>query len=132
MSKIPNKDIPFFDSPVTCGFPSPAQDYIRERISLDSFLIPHPESTYLLRATGDSMCGVGIMEGDLLVVDCYDEARHGDIVIATLEGEFTCKRLLLRPAPCLMPENPAFSPVPLSDDVETLVFGVVRHVIHSF
>jgi len=125
-------DVPLFDSPVACGFPSPAQDYIRERISLDSALIHHPESTYLLRAAGYSMRDAGISDGDLLVVDCYHEARHGDIVIATLEGEFTCKRLQLQPVPCLLAENPAFSAVPLSDEVETVVFGVVRHVIHTF
>ncbi|MGP2990332.1 S24 family peptidase [Serratia marcescens] len=58
-------------------------------------------------------------------------AQHGDIVIATVDGEFTCKRLQLLPRPMLMPANPAFAPIPLGDDIETVIFGVVRNAIHT-
>lgn len=119
-----------YQVPVACGFPSPAQDYVSTRISLDSALIRYPESTYLLRASGDAMRDAGIRDGDLLIVECYHEPRNGDIVIAVTEGEFLCRRLQLGSHPALMPENPVFDPVPLHDETETAVFGIVRHVIH--
>lgn len=80
------------------------------------------------------MLNAGIKDGDLLIVECIREARHGDIVIAAVDGEFTCKRLQLLPAPALVPANPAYSAIPLNDDIETetVVFGVVRHLVHSF
>lgn len=41
--------LPLFTDGVACGFPSPAQDYVEKRLSLDDLCIRHPESTYLLR-----------------------------------------------------------------------------------
>lgn len=124
--------VPLFGDGVSCGFPSPAQDYVEKRLSLDDLCIRYPESTYLVRAEGDSMRNAGIRDGDLLIVECIREARHGDIVIAAVNGEFTCKRLQLLPSPALLPANPAYSAIPLTDDIETVVFGVVRHLVHSF
>lgn len=124
--------VPIFGDGVSCGFPSPAQDYVEKRLSLDDFCIRYPESTYLVRAEGNSMQNAGIRDGDLLVVECIRQARHGDIVIAAVDGEFTCKRLQLLPMPALLPGNPEYSPIPLTEDVDTVVFGVVRHLVHSF
>uniref|UniRef100_UPI00237EF57D translesion error-prone DNA polymerase V autoproteolytic subunit n=2 Tax=Enterobacterales TaxID=91347 RepID=UPI00237EF57D len=112
-----------YDAGVPCGFPSPAQDYLEQRLSLDDICIRHPESTYLVRAEGQSMQDAGILDGDLLVVECFYRAQHGDIVIATVDGEFTCKRLQLLPRPMLLPANPAFAPIPLGDDIETVMGG---------
>ena len=106
-----------YDAGVPCGFPSPAQDYLEQRLSLDDICIRHPESTYLVRAEGQSMQDAGILDGDLLVVECFYRAQHGDIVIATVDGEFTCKRLQLLPRPMLLPANPAFAPIPLGNDM---------------
>ncbi|MDU5045065.1 MAG: S24 family peptidase [Enterobacter roggenkampii] len=83
--------VPLFGDGVSCGFPSPAQDYVEKRLSLDDLCIRYPESTYLVRAEGDSMLNAGIKDGDLLIVECIREAKHGDIVIAAVDGEFTCK-----------------------------------------
>lgn len=73
--------VPLFGDGVSCGFPSPAQDYVEKRLSLDDLCIRYPESTYLVRAEGDSMLNAGIKDGDLLIVECIREAKHGDIVI---------------------------------------------------
>lgn len=123
--------LPLFTDGVACGFPSPAQDYVEKRLSLDDLCIRHPESTYLLRADGDSMREAGIRSGDILVVDCYHPAVHGDTVVATLNGEFTCKRLQTHPCPALVPANPDYPVNPLSDETETVVFGVVRYCVHA-
>lgn len=121
-----------YDTGIACGFPSPAQDYLEQRLSLDDICIRFPESTYLVRADGHSMRDAGILDSDLLVVECCYPARHGDIVIATVDGAFTCKRLQLHPRPLLLPANPAFAPIDVdNEDMETVIFGVVRYAIHT-
>ena len=59
---------PFYESPAACGFPSPAADYLEDRLSLDQLLVEHPAATFFARAQGDSMQGVGIFDGDLLIL----------------------------------------------------------------
>jgi DNA polymerase V len=95
--------LPLFSDRVPCGFPSPAQDYVEQRIDLNALLIQHPSATYFVKAAGDSMIDAGIGDGDLLVVDSAKKASHGDIVIAAVEGEFTVKCLQLRPCVQLNP-----------------------------
>lgn len=87
--------IPLYSDLVQCGFPSPAQDYVEQRIDLNELLVNHPSATYFVKAAGDSMKDAGIGEGDLLVVDSSRTAVHGDIVIAAVDGEFTVKKLQL-------------------------------------
>lgn len=76
------------------------------------------------------MTDIGLYSGDLMVVDKAEQPRHGDIVIAEIEGEFTVKRLLLTPRPALQAMNPDFPS--LYPDPETLqIFGVVTAFIHK-
>jgi DNA polymerase V len=81
---------------VQAGFPSPADDYIEGRISLDDHLIANKDSTFFVRAQGNSMVGAGIFDGDLLVVDKSIAPTCGKIVIAIIDNEITIKRLVLR------------------------------------
>ena len=74
-----------------CGFPSPAQDYIEQRLDLNDLLVQRPSATYFVRASGDSMTEGGISDGDMLVVDSSLTAGHGDIVVAAVDGAFTVK-----------------------------------------
>ncbi|WP_346351516.1 translesion error-prone DNA polymerase V autoproteolytic subunit [Oceanimonas sp. AH20CE76] len=113
-----------------CGFPSPAQDYVEQTIDLNDLCIRHPAATYLVRAAGDSMLEAGIHSGDILVVDRSLEAAHGDVVIAAVNGDMTCKYLELHPRVRLVPANRHYAPIVLHD-AETLdLFGVVTNVIH--
>ena len=57
---------PLFSDLVQCGFPSPAADYVEQRIDLNQLLIQHPSATYFVKASGDSMIDGGISDGDLL------------------------------------------------------------------
>lgn len=75
---------PLFSDLVQCGFPSPAADYVEQRIDLNQLLIQHPSATYFVKASGDSMIDGGISDGDLLIVDSAITASHGDIVIAAV------------------------------------------------
>lgn len=123
--------LPFFSYLVPCGFPSPAADYIEQRINLNELLVSHPSSTYFVKATGDSMIEAGISDGDLLVVDSSRNADHGDIVIAAIEGEFTVKRLQLRPTVQLIPMNGAYRPIPVGSEDTLDIFGVVTFIIKA-
>src|SRR5512143_1003527 len=79
---------------VPAGFPSPADDFVERRMSLDEHLIQHRESTFFMRVAGHSMREMGIVDGDLLVVDRSVPAAHGSVVVAVVDGEFTVKQLL--------------------------------------
>ncbi|EBM6145096.1 translesion error-prone DNA polymerase V autoproteolytic subunit [Salmonella enterica subsp. enterica serovar Oranienburg] len=123
--------LPFFSYLVPCGFPSPAADYIEQRIDLNELLVSHPSSTYFVKATGDSMIDAGINDGDLLVVDSSRTAEHGDIVIAAVDGEFTVKRLQLRPTVQLNPMNSVYSPIIVGSEDTLDVFGVVTFIVKA-
>ncbi|ELF10562.1 protein umuD [Escherichia coli KTE119] len=123
--------LPMFSDLVSCGFPSPAQDYVEQRIDLNELMIQHPSATYFVKSSGDSMIDAGIGEGDLLVVDSSRKAGHGDIVIAAVDGEFTVKRLQLHPIVMLKPENAAYKPIMIGSEDNLEVFGVVTYIVKS-
>lgn len=123
--------LPLFMSGVSAGFPSPAQDYIERTLDLNDLCVQHPAATYFVRADGDSMEGVGIFSGDVLIVDRSLKAVHGDIVIACVDGEFTVKELNTRPTLQLVAHNPVYAPIQLSEESILELFGVVTTVVHS-
>ena len=114
------------------GFPSPADDYVQQRISLDEQLIEHRESTFFMRVAGDSMRGLGIFDGDLLVVDRALPAIHGRVVIAVVDGEFTVKQLLLTPqGQVLRAAHPDYPDTPIKPGQDFSVWGVVQWNVHK-
>ena len=123
--------LPLVVDRASCGFPSPAQDYVEQGIDLNDYCIRHPAATYLVQATGDSMVNVGIYPGDLLVVDRSIEAAHRHIVIACVNGEMTCKRLELIPIVRLIAENPSYQPIVPGEGVVLEVFGVVTNIVRK-
>ncbi|BBS16555.1 translesion error-prone DNA polymerase V autoproteolytic subunit [Aeromonas caviae] len=124
-------ELPLFLTPVACGFPSPAQDYIEQTIDLNQLCVEHPAATFYVRASGNSMVQAGINDGDLLIVDRAVKASHGAIVVACLDGEFTVKTLQERPRPALLPANPDFHPIYPQEGQELEIFGVVTFVLHK-
>lgn len=124
--------IPLYGGTVRAGFPSPADDYIETMLDLNDYLIKHPAATFFVRASGDSMINAGIHSGDILVVDRSLEVTHGKIVIAALNGELTVKRLSQQGGAIqLLPENPEFPPIDITEEYEMVIWGVVTHVIHT-
>lgn len=123
--------LPFFTDPVRAGFPSPAADHVEKTLDLNELCVKHPAATYFVRAEGTSMIDRGIYPGNVLVVDRSLEARHGDVVIASVDGEFTVKTLELRPAVRLIAGNVEYAPITFTDESELDIFGVVTNVIHS-
>jgi DNA polymerase V len=123
---------PLFLVPVSAGFPSPADDYLEGRLDLNKHLIQRPAATFFVRASGDSMIGGGIHDGDLLIVDRSLEPKDGNVVIAVLDGELTVKRIEIHDGKLfLVPENENYPLIPVTEEQSFEVWGVVRHAIHS-
>ena len=120
--------LPKFGSAVAAGFPSAADDFLEAQLDLNEHLIKHPAATYLARAQGHSMRGMGIFDGDTLIVDRSLQPRHEDIVIAALDGELTCK-ILDQHQQQLRPANTRMKPIPILEDSELIIEGVVIHSI---
>ena len=125
-------ELPLFSARVAAGFPSPAEDHLESRLDLNQHLIRNPSSTFFVRAAGESMMEAGIYDQDLLVVDRSIEKRNRRVVIATINGEFTVKRLVQNEERIsLVAENPDFDNIPIRVDSDFSVWGVVTYVIHQ-
>lgn len=124
--------LPFYSVRVRAGQPAFLEiEEEPESINLSARLVAHPDHTFIVAAQGDSMIDAGIHDGDLLVVDGKVEAENGHIVVASVNGEFTVKRLSRRNGrTCLLPENTAYTPILLGENDELHIFGVVLHSIH--
>lgn len=117
---------------VAAGFPSPAADHTRKRVDLNEHLIRNREATFIFRVKGDSMTGAGIYEGDSLLVDRSVDAKHGHIVLAVLNNEFTVKRLHRRGGTVkLIPENNLYPPLVVKNEDELVIWGVVTYNLHK-
>jgi DNA polymerase V len=127
-----NSILPLFASSVSAGFPSPAQDFIEDKLDIFNRIVSKPASTFLVRAQGDSMIESGIQNGDILVVDKSLEPRNESIVIAYIDGEFTVKRFFKKfDRVVLYPSNSNYKPIIVTDENDFLVWGVVTYVLHS-
>jgi len=124
--------LPLFLAPVKAGFPSPADDFMEQRLDLNEHLIQHPAATFFVRVDGESMKGAGIHRGDILIVDRSLEPTNGRIVIAIINGEFTVKRLRFENDQILLEaEHPHFTPIRIQSDWDFQVWGVVTYIIHK-
>lgn len=122
--------LPMAGTSVPAGFPSPADDYADPPLDLVGYLVKNPPATLLVRARGDSMKGVGIHDGALLVVDRSLEACDGRVVIAVVDGEFTVKRLRKDGGRCwLEAANSRYRDIEVCS--EDMIWGVVVHAIHT-
>ncbi len=126
--------VPYILSRISAGFPSPADDYIENNLSISELLIKNQLSTFLMKASGESMIEAGINDGDVLVVDRSLEARSRDIVIAIFEGNLTVKRLIIKAdgSAILKAENPLYKNILISEYTELEIWGVVTSAIHQF
>ena len=130
----PSCHVPYIISKVSAGFPSPADDYLENNLNLDKLLIKNRPSTFLIRAGGDSMINIGIYDGDILIVDRSLDAKSKDIVIASIFGELTVKKLLLdiHGNPQLKSENELYSSIEIKNKEDLIIWGVVTSAIHQF
>ena len=121
-----------FLSPVSAGFPSPADDFLEKNLDLNTHLIQHPSATFFVRVRGESMINGGIQSGDILIVDRSLETINNRIVIALVNGEFTVKRIRKTGGKLwLVPENTRYRPMEITPDMEFEIWGVVTYTIHK-
>ena len=124
------KGILSYDFQVPAGFPSPAMDYIEERIDLHKEFMPHPLSTFIIECTGYSMINAFIPPRARLIVDRSITPKNGDIVLAVLDGEFTVKFLKKNDYKCwLVPANSKFKEIEITAEMDMQIWGVVTNII---
>ena len=121
---------------IRAGFPSPAEDYLRESLDFNRDLIRHPEATFYGQIEGDSMEDAGINNGDIAVIDRSVEPQHGDVVVGYVNGEFTIKFLDLTHREEgyieLRPANKNYQPIRIDENTKFEVWGVVVWTIKNW
>ncbi|MEI8271176.1 MAG: translesion error-prone DNA polymerase V autoproteolytic subunit [Paludibacter sp.] len=125
-------ELPLVDGGIAAGFPSPAQDYIDLKIDLNKELIANPSSTFYGRVKGASMQDAGIVDGDILVIDKSIKPQDGDTAVCFIDGEFTLKYIKIEPdAVYLIPANPKFQALKVTEENNFCIWGVVTYSIKS-
>jgi len=120
----------YFDTGISAGFPSPAEDFKQERLSLDNELIKNKEATFFARVSGQSMIDAGLNDNDLLVIDRSLSPAHNKIAVCFLDGEFTVKRLKVeKDEVWLQPENKNYQPIKITEENDFVIWGIVTNVI---
>lgn len=124
--------VPFVSATVKAGFPSPADDFIETKISLDRELIKNKYATFYARVEGSSMIGANIHDGDLLVIDRSLEPQNNKVAVCFIDGEFTVKRLRIeKDHVLLMPENEEFEPIKVTQENDFIIWGIVTYIIKA-
>ena len=122
--------LPFYIHKVGAGFPSPATDYIKDDIDLNSNLIKNPPATFIIRVQGKSMTDVGIHDGDLLIVDRSIDPKNLSTVIANVNEELVVKTFVKYKENNYL--NSGKNKIELSENPNVIIWGVVTYVIHKF
>lgn len=116
---------------VQAGFPSPAEDFFHDYISLDELLVDHKETTFFARVSGSSM-GNDFSDGDLLIIDKSLEWEENKIALCFIDGEFTLKRIKLKDGKCfLVPSNKDFPLIEVNYEQGVTIWGVVKYSIRK-
>ena len=117
----------------SAGFPSPAENYVEEKLNLNSYLIKNKESSFFVRVSGDPMINVGIFDNDILIVDRSLDPKRQSIVIVSIDGELVIKKLMKDQSKnyYLKSENSNYPNIKLNSNRDTIIWCVVTYVIQS-
>ena len=131
-SKDQNIAVPIFIDKVSAGFPSPASDYTERKLDLNEYLVSNPVATFIVKANGTSMIDVNIQSGDLLIVDKSLTPKNNSIVIASIFGDLTIKKLKKKQGLIfLVPSNSNYPSFEVKEEMDCFIWGVVTYVIHA-
>ena len=128
--------LPLVGGRVEAGFPSPADDFIERSLDLNEQLVANPIATFFVRASGNSMNGAGIHDGDLLIVDRSVTPMHGMVVVAVIDGGLTVKRLTKRGTQMSLTSEPnkldqgSYVPIEVGEEADATIWGVVTWSVH--
>ena len=135
VDNLPPLVMPYYDTmQVVAGFPVPLDnDELAQNVDLLRMLCPNPEASYLVRVHGDSMVGVGIYDGDILIVDKSNRSpSEHDVAVCELNGEYTIKHVANRQGILfLIPATPAYPEIEISPDDAFCIWGTVTFTIHK-
>ena len=144
--KLENEEkliIPLLPAKVKAGgygsFESPALDFPEDTIDLLKLLIKDKETTFFARVTGDSLNGIGVFDGDILIVQKGLFPRENDIVVVFYQGVFYVKRYkpkykensLKIESIKLKSENPNYSDMDINEDTDFELWGVATWNLHK-
>ena len=125
-----NLEMPYISSGIKAGFPSPAADFDGSRISIDQIVVKNATATFYAKASGNSMIGAGIDDGDILVIDKSIAPQDGKIAVCFIDGEFTVKRIKVQEnSLLLLPENNLFEPIEVTQENDFIIWGIVTYVV---
>jgi DNA polymerase V len=125
-----DRRITYINEGVSAGFPSPAADFMETNIDLNKELSENPLATFYIKVKGNSMIDAGINDKDVLVVDRSLEPQNNKIAICCIDGEFTVKRIQVeKDCLYLMPENPNYEPIKVTEENQLIIWGMVTYVI---
>ena len=131
-SKREQVSIPMFLDNISAGFPSPATDYMENKLDLNEHLIKHPAATFIVKASGFSMIGAGIYSGDLLIIDRSITPQNNNIVIASIFGDLTVKKLKKKKNTLfLVSASDDYPSIEVKEEMECFIWGVVTFIIHA-
>jgi repressor LexA len=116
---------------VTAGFPSPAEEELRDTISFDEYLINNRTSSFVLSVTGDSMIGEGIKEKDLVIVERGRDPKNGDIILAEVDGNWTMKYFRKKGKKITLESANSKYP-PITPQEELHIAGVITAVVRKY
>ena len=126
--------LPYYDISVVAGFPVPLDNDERSQdIDILSMLCPHPEASYLIRVSGNSMVDAGVLSGDIVIVDkSKRNPTPHEIAMCELNGEYTLKHFVLEEGQgWLVPANPEYPRIRITPDDDFSVWGTVTYIIHK-
>jgi DNA polymerase V len=124
---------PLYSSRPQAGFPAPGDDQVEKVLDINDLVVKNAASTFFVRVEGDSMEGIGIFSGDVLVVDRAVDAVPGKIVVAAVNGEMLVKRLAqIGGRIALVSENSQYPTIFLGDDEECFIWGTVVGSVRQF
>jgi DNA polymerase V len=122
--------LPFVESGISAGFPSPADDFLDAAIDLNKEFVKNPSTTFYGRVRGDSMINAGLNTGDLLIIDKSLEPVENKIAVCFIDGEFTVKRIKIeKDIVWLVAENENYKPIKVTADNDFIIWGIVTTVI---
>ena len=128
-------NLPFFDLGIKAGFPIPLDnDEKSQEIDLLRMICPHPNASYLIRVEGDSMIDADIHNGDIIIVDKSNRSpTPSEVAVCELNGEYTLKRFEKRNngEGWLIPANPNYPEIRVTEDDDFSIWGVVTYIIHK-
>lgn len=125
---------PLYASQPAAGFPAPGDDMVEQPLDINDYLVDNPEATFYVRVQGDSMEGVGIFSGDILVVDRSLEPKQGAIVVAAVYGELVVKQLQVKVGGGfnLVSAQEGYEPIVVNENDDCTIWGVVTGSVRIF